>query len=426
MNLCNSFRYILYMKKVILILVLGLIIFAACNKDKSTNPVLTDPITITSPSNNSAVVGVVTVRTVIGEDYDIISVTFYVDGTAVHTDSISPFTYQWDTGVYESGTIHTLRARAYDDSTSYLSKSISVTVTAPGDNEFVYLSDFTMPSPAIRLATEHDNLYVAVGTSGLRVLNFSDPDSPRGIYQFSGGGDIQGLDASSSYLVSAELDNGIRLFNISDPDTALVESQFNTAGRAWNVKISGNIVYVADNDGAQIVSISNYDFDSITRIPISSGLVKDIDAAGSILYILDLNGVTAYNVSQPSNPLFLARFVGFNGQCQAVSAYGDYVFVATTAELRILSHDLDSSLATFSTQNGFTGVYAGQSVVFACQGGSGGRTMAFDYSSGHSLDEIDSYLIEELCYDVNYYDNLVFVATQTKIVIFRFNFVASL
>lgn len=403
----------------------GLLVVAGCTDKKSTNPSDNDPITITSPANNAVVQGIVSVRTSIGADYVMNRVAFYVDNNQVYVDSLSPFTYDWDVAIYESGSQHTIRARAYDDSTSYLSNTITVTITAAGDNQFVYSSNFTLSVPVLRLGTADNNVYAALGTSGMQAINYDSPSSPSAIYIYSGTGNITGIDAHSSYLVTAELDNGIRLFNISNPDTVIVKNQLITAGRAWNVKISGNIVYVADNDGAQIVSISGDNLSSITRIAISSGLVKDIDEYNSVLYILDINGVTAYNVSQPNAPVYIGRFDGFTGQCQSVSVYGNYVFVGTTSEIQMLSHDVDSSLAIFSSQLGFTGVYATTPVVFACQGGSGGQVYAFDYSSGDSLAVLDSYTIDELAYDVAYRDNYVYVATQTKVMAFRFNIVTT-
>lgn len=411
------------MKKLILILSIGLLILAGCTEKNSTNPNETDPITITSPANNSSVQGIVSIRTAIGADYDINRVTFYIDGDSVYIDFSSPFTYEWDVGIYESGSQHTIRARAYDDSTSYLSSVITVTITAPGDNQFVFASNFDLGVPVLRLRAAGNNVYAALGTNGMQVINYDSPSSPNAIFLYSGTGNIVGIDAHSPYLVTAELDNGIRLFNISNPDTVLVKNQLVTSGRAWNVKISGNIVYVADNDGAQIASISGDNLNSITRISISSGLVEDIDEYNSVLYILDINGVTAYDVSQPNNPTYIGRFDGFTGQCQSVSAYGNYVFVGTTSEIQMLSHDVDSSLAIFSSQLGFTGVYAISSVVFACQGGSGGQAYAFDYSGGDSLAVLDSYTIDELSHDITYQNNYVYVATQTKLVAFRFEFV---
>jgi len=408
------------MRKFVQIFLIAALLFTACEKGTTPEPVYTDPITITNPDNNTSVSGAITIRTAVGQDYTFEKVVIYIDGDSVSTDVMAPYTYLWDTSIYSNGTTHQIWAVAYDSTDSYISETVTVTITVPVTYEFTYKSSFTFTSPAVRVASEGSHLYIALGPDGLSVLDISNVSLPERVYRFESTDDIKGVASDLPYLVTAESDLGIRLFDASDPDTFITRPIFATQGRAWNVKVIGNMIYVADNNALQIASISNYTISAVNRISLEYGVVNDVDAVGSTAYILDINGVTAYNLSQPANPAFIARYSQFNGQCQSVSTDGNYVFVGTTSELKMLTTDLES-VANLSQQSGFTGVYAVDSIVFASAGGSTGGAWAFDYSSGISLVELDHYTLNETSNDITYSNGNVFLASQTKVSIFSFS-----
>jgi hypothetical protein len=408
------------MKKLALVFPFILLALLACEDNKPTEPDDGDPITITQPSNNATVSGTVIVRATIGADYSMLRVVFYVDDDSFYTDTESPFAFEWETGVYEPGSAHTLSAIGYDDTSSYISNVVNVTIATPATNEFGYTASYMMPGPSFRVAAEGSHLFIAMGTIGLKALDISSPSSPVQVYEFEGTSDIRGVDSDSPYLVTAERDNGIRLFQISSaPDTIYPRAILSTGTSAWNVKVVNNVVFVADQDQLLIASISNYNFTVITYIPVTDGLVKDVDVSGANLYIMDNNGVTWYDVSNLADPVWRARYASFTGGCQSVSVFGNRVFVGTATELRMLTDSL-TFVANVSQQTGFTGVYAINNVVFASQGGSNGGARAFDYSSGTSLVQLDAFIIDEICNDITYDNDYVYLAGQTRIEILHF------
>ena len=100
------------MNRFIIIGVVLLLMVSACEKTTEPDPIYEDPITITSPANNSSVNGIVTINTVVGEDYSFTRVDFYIDGDSVYSDPSSPYRYTWDTSIYESTSSHQLQAVA--------------------------------------------------------------------------------------------------------------------------------------------------------------------------------------------------------------------------------------------------------------------------------------------------------------------------
>jgi subtilisin-like proprotein convertase family protein len=85
-------------------------------------------VSITSPTNNAAVAGVVTVRADASVSGALGRVDFYVNGAYQATDALSPYKFDWDTrGLYGA---YTVVAKAYDlqNGTEAVSAPVSVTV----------------------------------------------------------------------------------------------------------------------------------------------------------------------------------------------------------------------------------------------------------------------------------------------------------
>lgn len=91
-------------------------------------------VTIMSPSNGSAVSGVVTVSVAASDNVGVSSVSFSVNGVVKSTITVSPYNFYWDASTVTDGT-HTLTATAKDAKGNTGSYSITVakntTVTPP-------------------------------------------------------------------------------------------------------------------------------------------------------------------------------------------------------------------------------------------------------------------------------------------------------
>jgi hypothetical protein len=83
-------------------------------------------VSITSPSNNTTVSGVISVSISASDNVDVSKVELYINGNLYASDSSSPYTFTWDTTKYANGT-YTLMAVAYD-SAGNIGQSATVTV----------------------------------------------------------------------------------------------------------------------------------------------------------------------------------------------------------------------------------------------------------------------------------------------------------
>lgn len=97
---------------------------------------------VTAPSNGAVIKGTVTFSATASDNTGgtgISKVEFYVDGALKNTDTVSPYSFNWDTTTATNAS-HSLTAKAYDGATpanSATSTAISVTVdnsppTSPG------------------------------------------------------------------------------------------------------------------------------------------------------------------------------------------------------------------------------------------------------------------------------------------------------
>ena len=92
-------------------------------------PVDTEPpsLAITEPSEGAILSGTVVIKADASDPSGVANVTFYIDGTAVSTDTEAPYEYEWDTTAYADGS-HTIKVEAYDTYGNKAEASITVTV----------------------------------------------------------------------------------------------------------------------------------------------------------------------------------------------------------------------------------------------------------------------------------------------------------
>ncbi|MFW9994176.1 MAG: Ig-like domain-containing protein [Candidatus Odinarchaeota archaeon] len=127
--------------------------------DNGPPPDTTPPaVTITNPADAATVSDSVSITVDASDDVAVDHVEFLIDGVVVFIDTITPYSYDWDTTTESEGS-HTLRANAVDTSTNSAFDEITVTVdNIPPEGDFVLINEF-LPAPSVVFTEEWIELY---------------------------------------------------------------------------------------------------------------------------------------------------------------------------------------------------------------------------------------------------------------------------
>ncbi len=114
------------------LLVLTILVFLSCEK-KTTEPDNTPPtVTITQPANGETLIEAVIIKADAVDNESVEKVEFIIDGIIVGEDNEEPYDYMWNVYYYADGQIHTILAKAYDNSDNVGQSSV-VQVTVSED-----------------------------------------------------------------------------------------------------------------------------------------------------------------------------------------------------------------------------------------------------------------------------------------------------
>jgi hypothetical protein len=179
-------------------------------------------------------------------------------------------------------------------------------------------------------------LYIANGSSGLQIINISDPYHPfeAGFYDII---DATGIHVSGSHAyVLDNFQNRLLIIDISDPSNPVETGFYKMTGSAYAVYVSGTYAYLASgSEGLRIIDISDPSNPTETGFYDTPGWAKAVYISGAYAYVADKNsGLRIINVSDPSNP---AETGFFDIRAYDVHVAGSYAYVAAVGSgLRII------------------------------------------------------------------------------------------
>lgn len=156
--------------------------------------------------------------------------------------------------------------------------------------------------------------YIANAEKGVSAYSVADPVQPTEVASYS--------DDVSSYFLKVFIDGdyaylvrelaGLYIFDISDPNMLnLVCHYYKTDFRPVSIYKEGDYIYTGTLSGLTIFKIENEFNTDITRIRNYSteSIVHGISKQDNNIYLADWSGgLTAIDVSNPSNPLFLGNY----------------------------------------------------------------------------------------------------------------------
>jgi hypothetical protein len=149
-------------------------------------------------------------------------------------------------------------------------------------------NNLTLPETALEIAVQGDYAYLACQTTGLVIVNISDPKNPvvAGICDTPGG--ASGVSVSGNYAYLADGSYGMQIINISNPAAPVIVGNLPTGTSAGNTAVQGNYVYLSVyNFGLLKVNVSNSTNPVIEKVYPGSGLPYRVAFSGAYIYLSD-------------------------------------------------------------------------------------------------------------------------------------------
>ena len=176
------------------------------------------------------------------------------------------------------------------------------------------------------------------GPGSLYVIDISVPSAPVQVGSVSGFGigDVTVVGANAYAAVGL---TGLKIVDISNPAMPVVVSTLDTPGEAWDVVVVGSYAYLADGvSGLQVVLVTNPRSPRIVSSvdgSSSGGGGRGIAVMGAYAYLADGSaGLQVVDISDPENPTIVGSVVTDWATDVAISI--GYAFIADGPGLRVI------------------------------------------------------------------------------------------
>jgi len=149
-----------------------------------------------------------------------------------------------------------------------------------------------------------DYAYLADGTSGLAVIDISDPTNPgTPVYEDTTGVAL-GVYVSGDYAYMADYDSGLAVIDISDPTNPGTPVYEDTSESARAVYVSGDYAYLANSaSGLAVIDVSDPTNPGAPVYEDTTGIARNIYVNGDYAYLADgTSGLAIIDISNPTNP----------------------------------------------------------------------------------------------------------------------------
>lgn len=271
---------------------------------------------------------------------------------------------------------------------------------------------YDTPSAAKDVFISGNYAYIADYTSGLQIIDISDPQNPSPAGDYDTTGYANGIFVSGNYAFVADRTSGLKIINISNPASPSLTSSFPTTD-ARNVYVSGNYAFVADySSGLRIINISDPANPSFAGAYDTPGYAYNVYIAGNYAYLADYSsGLQIINISDPENPSFAGSYDTLDDSYGVVVS-GDYAFVADDEfglQILNISNPASPELAGFyNTEGRALGIYVSGNYGYISDNTAGLQIL--DISSPLYFNEIGNYDTNGDAYKIDISGNYAYIA----------------
>jgi len=174
-----------------------------------------------------------------------------------------------------------------------------------------------------------DYAYLADGSIQLLVLNISDPTDPLYAGSFDTLTTANDVEIAGNYAYVAEAGAGLRVLDVSVPTTPRTASFYDTPGTAHAVAVSGNYVYIADGgSGLQVIDITDPAALAFAGSYDTPGNATDVEISGNYAFVADgLTGLQVIDITVPETPTFEGEYDPLFGTMTGLAVSGDHVYI---------------------------------------------------------------------------------------------------
>ena len=173
--------------------------------------------------------------------------------------------------------------------------------------------------------------FIASGEGGLYVLNLSNITAPVIDTEISFGGDYIAsvfIDTVRKALFTGGSGRTMYILNVSSLPVVSRFSAFDTYSNINEIQVRNNIAYIAQDTGLDIVDVSNLQSPVSIAAGSTGDFFYDVKLTGNLAVIANNeNGVLLLNVSTPGNPSQVG-FLNTTGIGLACTVNGNLVYVA--------------------------------------------------------------------------------------------------
>ena len=212
-----------------------------------------------------------------------------------------------------------------------------------------HITNFTLSSGGMGGGTK-SNCVRAIGNyayftsnNGLYVVNISNSSNPQNLGSVPGTSslNLENLDLEDNLLAVCAHADGVRLYDISNPSDPTYTATIST-DNAWAVAISGDFIYIGNNNEILIANIDNINIPIEIGSVQTSNAVKDLAISNDFLYVaLGSDGINIYDIQSPQNPQFLDNY-NTTTMAHRISPFDNKLAVSDWDDVEILDWNGES------------------------------------------------------------------------------------
>jgi hypothetical protein len=276
---------------------------------------------------------------------------------------------------------------------------------------------YNTPGNAWCVAVSGDRAFVGDFSTGLQVIDISDPSSPTLVGTYNTPGNAYGVAVSGTHAFVADGSSGLQVIDISNPASPTLAGTCDTPGNCLAVTVSGDNAFVADGSfGLQVIDISDPASPTLVGTYNTSGSSQGIAVAGAHVFVADqAAGLQVIDITDPTTPTLVGT-CDTPGSALCVSVSGDRAYVADYGSgLQVIDISGPTSpmiVGTCDTPGSAFGVTVSGTHAFVADASSG--LQVIDISDPASPMLVGTYDTPGYTYGVTVSGDNAFVADNTS------------